>query len=465
MTIIKPHSWSQSQRPLIIASSGGGGHIIAAESLIETLKRNHTDILTYPSYQKPSFKKLSLASLIQKGSEIYHHKWGLKNFKKILPVMMPTPEELLNEMEQLFQKNNLPKNYIDFMLDLQPNGFTFTALFNLLQKTGHASSLFHFTECQNWIDKISQKNVEDKVFQILLEAASKHMPYDTIISTQPIGIPAICKAMVKYNLERQTLENIYQIELPELFMHIFITDIPHKSAKHFFQPIEKLNYLEKKNLTLHMLDLHKENCFLEKKHANTICRYTPETYPIIREAFRKNHPENILIKNNQLKIPNGSIPLSKTEKIATIMLSSSNGTTTLDYIKQLIELKIEHIIIVGPVQKTMLDTIEKLKIQNNTKTQFHLPGFVNSTILSQILKVSDLIILKGGGLSLMEMTPFKLSKKCMVFIHQPTDAHEIKGLTWEVGNTNWFLKYFKKQKKYAFIGNPNNLIEKYQEFK
>ena len=103
--------------------------------------------------------------------------------------------------------------------------------------------------------------------------------------------------------------------------------------------------------------------------------------------------------------------------------------------------------------QTQLDTIAK----DSGKT-INYCGFVASNDLVQILQSSDCILLKGGGMSLMELSAIELKPNSLICLHQPqTDT----GLTlgWEQGNMTWFLQHCHNKNQAVICCNPHRVKE------
>lgn len=460
MTIINSESWLKSKQPLIIATSGGGGHIIAAESLISQLEHQKS-LVPYHYFAPPEPIKFSLSSIIQWACRVYHHARFNHWVKKLLPLSLPSPEELTQELNHLLQKKQqAPQKYIDFMLDIQPNGYVFTALFNYLQKNGDACSLHRITQQQYWLDKIYKQHVHQKIWQLLIHGLTTHKPYDALIITQPIGLAAIVQTINQYNKKRQELTKQFDINIPELFIHLFVTDIAYCSAQHYIKPLNHMTTISKQHLIIHTLDLGFDNQILEKKHATKVFRYIPQNFPIIRSSFKQSSNEKFL---PVLNLKNSILPLSLDQKVASIMLSSSQGDATLRYLETLIDLEFHHIIIVGPVNYKLESEIQALQTVHSFKTKIYTPGFTDAETLSKIFKQSQLIVLKGGGLSLMELAAFPMKPDGLIFIHE-LHSSDGAGLIWEQGNINWFKNYCRYHHKKTLTGTHLTLKKSYLNF-
>jgi spore coat polysaccharide biosynthesis predicted glycosyltransferase SpsG len=120
-------------------------------------------------------------------------------------------------------------------------------------------------------------------------------------------------------------------------------------------------------------------------------------------------------------------------------------------------MNIQHIVIAGQISSDVSEAINTLKPE---KSQIYLPGFLSSENLSALLKETDILILKAGGLSIMEIASTAIAKRCLIGIHQSqSNVHSEadKGLLWEEGNAQWLLNQFPN----ACLVQPKTLKEKW----
>jgi hypothetical protein len=371
-------SWLQASNPLIISSSGGGGHISAAQSLIEQYQQ-HAKILAYHTAQKPSQKSFSSESILEY-LMLLPHLPGIRDLiKQGFKIELPTLAALKQEYAQLIyqQAKNPYRLYIDFLLDWMPNGYLMTALFNLMQRQNHGLSLQALVKNQGMVDQFYKKTIYQQLKQVLLQAGQNGHPYDAIISTQALGIPAICQAVMHYNLQiaRQHLD------YPPIEIHQFITDIPHQFAKHYLSPLQHLQFLEKSFFNIHLLNIHDEVSFIQHKHAKKVWRYEINENPMIRPSLHQAPP----------KLPYGikivhaakeQITILPKNRLAVVMLSSASGQISLDYLLSLINLKIEHIALVGRVPPSLAKKISDLAQEHS---KIYILGQLNAASLGEEL--------------------------------------------------------------------------------
>ena len=450
----------KTKQPLIISSSGGSGHISCTQNIIQNLLQDPNSRITYHYWQKPSQKCLSFETLVRFALSLMNVK-PIKYFlEKSLKVVIPNKKDIILERNALIQQQMQQprRQYVDFILDILPNGYIFTAIFNFMQKIGHAKTLQIIVKNQGFLDFIYQSNTQHKIYHLLETALQNRQPYDAIISTQALGIPGICAAVRQYNQQIPHFESMYDCLVPKLEIQQFITDIPHISAKHFLVPLERLNPLDKTCIKLHLLDIEAHNHFNVETHANEVVRYQPKTNPMIRDDFKKDvhHPcygIHVIHANEYI------ITLTPKQRLAVIMLSSGNGEIALDYIEALIQMRIEHIALVGQANEVLTQALQKL----NHPSVYTL-GHLNGQQISHLLTYTQILIIKGGGLSLMEISSFELPKDSIIFIHKPIDLDtqlQTSGLVWEDGNTDWFLQYCEKNLRKALVTHPSLIRKQY----
>ena len=136
------------------------------------------------------------------------------------------------------------------------------------------------------------------------------------------------------------------------------------------------------------------------------------------------------------------------------MLSSAQGDLTAQYLESLINLNYEQFLIIGELAASSQTKINSIAKESGKIINYC--GFVASNSLVQILQSSDCILLKGGGMSLMELSAIDLKPNALICLHQPqTDT----GLTlgWEQGNMTWFLQHCHNKNQAVICCNPHQV--------
>lgn len=444
-------SWFKADNPLIIASSGGNGHISAAQSLIQQFLHFQKS-LTYHTFPQAS-KKMSLFEQLLLGTLQCANMPILK--KLAIHLHWPHPQQLKKAKIQLINQQNAHPHrfYVDFLVDWLPHGVIYAAFFNLLQSQSNGKSLKKVTKGQETLDRLYKLSISRKIYNELIKAAQQGRPYDIIISTQALGIPGLLHGITRYHQSRKELEKRFKVALPEIRLHQFVTDIPEASALHFLKPLQKLKPSEKKYLSIHLLDLKKKNIFEEQHLADEIYVYPPEQHPIIRSELRQAKKNPSFFGFNYLICQGQSIFIRPKQKLALLMLSSGQGPSSLQYIEQLVNKGIEHIAVVGKIPHSLRHTIKKLQ----SKSKIYMLGHLNAKELAKMLSAAHLLIIKGGGLSLMELASIKLRQDARIYIHHCKEKNQ--GLVWEDGNIEWFLNHCKQNHKKAFITHPEIIAQ------
>lgn len=454
-------TWLACKNPLIIASSGGNGHISAALSLIQQLSQEQKHLKNYYIH-KPKNKKLSIETFV----------WGALYFLNIpliqkissLPqkYYIPSPFQLKKEKSLLLkqQASYQQRPYVDYLLDLLPNGYVYTAIFNLLQSQGHSQSLNTVTKGQPFLDKLYKKTISQKILKLFEQAIAEGHPYDCIISTQAMGLSAMCHAAYTYNQNIKTLEKKYQQKLSSIHIHQFITDIPKACALHFLNPLQKLKPYEKNVLSIHLLELDDKNIFAEQELAKDFYFYSPEHHPIIRPELRKKNYFHDILGFNWIRVGQQMITRLPHQKLAVLMFSSGTGDISLEYLQKIMQNHIKHIALIGKTNPKIQEAIHQIQTQSDCK--IYLLGHLQAKDLRKVLNAAHLLVVKGGGLSLMELASFSLRPDCRIFIHHPQasqNPENAKGLVWEDGNIQWFLDYCQKNHKKAYLTHPQKIAD------
>jgi len=445
-------SWLQASNPLIISSSGGGGHLTAAISLIEQYQQQQT-ILAYHTAQKPSQDSFSFEGLVDHLMLLAHIPAMRQLIRWIHQIELPGLAEVQQEYEQLrLQQAKHPyRLYIDFLLDWMPNGHMMTALFNLMQRQNHGPSLQQLVKNQGFIDKLYKHTIQERLSKTLMDALKHDKPFDAIVSTQALGIPALCRAVARYNLYLMQ----HQKTQPMLEMHQFITDIPHQYAKHYLGPMQTLDYLDKQFLNIHLLNIHDDMSFIPHQHAKKVWLYEPTENPMIRPSLHQAPPA---LAHGVRTVFSRKTPIMilPQERLGVVMLSSANGQISLDYLSSLITIGIEHIALVGKLDSCLHEQIKRISLG---QSNIYMLGQLDAASLGELLQHTHLMVVKSGGLSLMELASFKLHPTSIICLH------EDNGLVWEAGNKQWFIHHCQQQRQQTLVANPQNILQKYQALK
>ena len=442
------------EKPLCLTCSGGGGHRSAMNGLIEQLllnkNSNNVIIKRYKTgMQKPSSSlyALMLHLIIWALSNDFLNKMLHNILIKLSIEGLPPYVDFKQELDRLYESEKdsqiQSRPYIDLLLDLYPAGYEFVAIFNTLQRGDYLKNLNTIVNAQPRSDKMNYRVIYRKILKILSEEAKNGQPFTEIISTQPQSLAAICDAVEKYNQTHQ----------------------PIIGAKNFSLALDNLTKEQKHNMQIYAVcenlkDLKK---YLQNyQDYNSINMFSVHENPMVRHAFKNPELANLYSEQQdcfiKIHTPHGmqEIKIAKNTKIASIMLGSLAGNASLEYAKYLLSTEQYAQIFIFRADNTTLNH-ELLEL---SKTIICLDHQTAST-LAAIMVRSNCVILRGGGLSLMENMALPIIKNKIFLFHHPAQGNENKdsdslstGLSWEDTNINAMIKHIRKHGAFAYKVTP-----------
>lgn len=201
-------------RPLVIASSGGGGLIMAAQTIINNYKAIYGDRVefnTHAAKLESDHSATLLGAIVRIGIWVMSLPWlgnifrdfnnwlGLNN----LPERRYFNEEIqkLNDKRKDDQGNRTQSEYIDMLLDIYPAGYQICAIFNALQANDNMKDMAKTVNKQFLVDLYNYVDVKKTIFNILKMAAAENKPYTELMCTQPMSLAAMTDAVIEYNTQ------------------------------------------------------------------------------------------------------------------------------------------------------------------------------------------------------------------------------------------------------------------------
>ncbi len=194
------------KRPLLIASSGGGGHIAAAKGIIDELKtRDDTEIISHKATLYHNRLSNPLRSVLR--GILYATRFKLVGnawewfHEQMIGSNVLDYDSFWKEIGYL-QDNSLrtpERPYIDLLLDIYSFGYEMAAIFNALQRRDKTQALLETVNKQAISDKIHYQFIKSRIIELLKTQAETGSPYTSIISTQPQSLGAMCDAVIWYN--------------------------------------------------------------------------------------------------------------------------------------------------------------------------------------------------------------------------------------------------------------------------
>lgn len=194
------------KRPLIIASSGGGGHIAAAKGIVDDLRMlGNVDIIQHQAvlYQDRQSNPLRVFfrtllflksfTYVSKAWDWFHQQTGISDVLEY--------HSFWSEIDRLktLAIHQPQRPYVDLLLDLYPFGYEMTAIFNALQRRDQTEELLETIEKQGVNDWAHYVFIKAQIMALLEHQAKIGKPYTSIISTQPQSLSAMCDAVKWYN--------------------------------------------------------------------------------------------------------------------------------------------------------------------------------------------------------------------------------------------------------------------------
>jgi hypothetical protein len=452
--------------PLMLGCSGGAGHNWVLQALSSRLTHlaGHNFVTYIPrdfAGQQHTFTKTSINIAARLSTYI-------KFFSDVLDLPNIPSEDLLSSaISELITQQ--PRIYIDMLLDVYDCGYESAAIWNTLQRTGQISELRKLVALQASNDNKNYTKVFHYFQNILRNAYESGMPYTEIISTQVMGLAALCDAIIDYNIILLTLD----IRATPIVLHQYMTDLPTLGAVHFFHALAALTPKQQQQIKLYGVELNAETLghFFEQHHFNGVYSIPVANNPMVREGFLDPANDNsrkfnisIEIKfkkttmvsecsnaddedafielHKELELESVIIPAY--QKIAVIMLGSQASNDSLRYVKPLLAKDVAKIIIFAGNNTSISDIIP---------TE-HLPfvlilGNQDAAVIAQFMTRADDIFIGCGGSTTMEQLMLPHNPHQKIYIHHADDPSVpdgmSSGIAWEDHNARKLISILSKR--------------------
>ncbi len=461
------------KRPLIIACSGGGGHLSAVECLIAELMQTPNIDLIDHNAQKYKGRKLSLIRcVVTLGVFLQSITWLSKPLRAInqrigstnLPHRHLFNAELLKLKNK--QQNQGQRKYIDVLLDVYPAGYEFAAVFNAFQVHDDIEDIHNTIQHQKLSDNWHYRRVYSYFLQKLQQAARRGMPYTHILSTQSQAMQAICDAVLTYNQSVKQKINIHQ----------YMTDIPSPGAIHFIKPLNRLNHIQKKRIILMLMcnsefDLHASQIQSIGSYQN-IKMLNPSSNPMVKAGFKNPNLELYIKRDNTLYMSVSqqdgvmrTIAIEPADTVISIMLGALGGLAMVDYLEQIIKNipTISHVFLFRGDNVEVDRRVQSLLLEyNGTCPKLHILCFQTDVETAPIMARSDAIILRSGGMSTMEHMAIPIKRNKFFFLHHPRETQTktlTTGLLWEDANADALANFVHAHAANVSKTNPTHIAD------
>jgi effector protein SdbA len=458
---------------MMIGCSGGGGHNAAINGIIDSYSDDKQIFLrTYPPKTQKSRESASEIDLIYRGLTLMSLPLigpliKFIMFYTYLPVL-PQKTLVEQEVQSLFSKDSVDRKYIDMLLDVYPAGHESAALWNVLQKMDQTADLKKLINLQEKSDEANYQSIVNYYKKILREAAEKGEPFTELVSTQAMGLPALCDAVIAYNewVEEQRAQRKDFLPTP-VIIHQYMTDLATEGAVHFFNPLSSLSKKQQQQMKLYGVGLS-EN-LLKKKlpgHAfSSIQDIIPDQNPMIRKGFKDSscdHSASLGQKTIELRL-DGELELfsiEAQENIASIMLGSQAGNDSYEYIESCLQNGCDKVFIFGGKNnRELYDKIQNLIDSDRKRYAGKIIPLGNQSDrpIAALMSRSNTVIIRGGGLSVMEQMAMNHSCAQSIFIHHGnTKEKELtSGISWEDHNVEKLITFLKGKNVHSQKTSPS----------
>ncbi len=457
MRFFNPDEIQIAPRPLLIGCSGGGGHNSAILAITQSLKKKPNYNLDLYQPQEHSFYRVKNHRLYKKmmtGIRLTYDIWLSRFIRWVLQFtpfpLIPTIKEIKDEILNLQKSNTAMRPYIDMLLDVHCAGYESAAIWNVLQKQDRIEDLKKLIAFQGEIDKANYKEVKQYFLSMLINANNSGSPYSEVVSTQAVGLPALCDAVSEYNkFNIRNNQNFIPIEIQQ-----YLTDLPTMGCVHFLSTLASLSDNQRQQMNIHAVGglnqaiARKFN--LENPPFNNVVTVSPTDNPMVRHGFLQSglkeitFEEDIDILAQKINADDQEYAIKSGEKIASIMLGSQAGLDTAKYVAKLMG-TYDKIFVFGgnTAALSLLLDEEELKLPENKhgRTIIRLDN-QDDEHMAPILTRSNLMIIRGGGLSVMEqMAMHHPCGQSIMIHHKDSEKSELtSGIPWEDCNTNALIQ-------------------------
>lgn len=450
-------SWLEIKEhwPLPVSSSGGGGHNAAINALVQHYLKQHlkgefklisTPLPTYvPVKPEEKPRDIMQRSQIELGLGLPGPIKGALNYMG-LPAL-PNTKEIKEEVNRLIKLNSQSRSYVDMLLDVYPTGYEHTAIWNTLQKQDKTDVLKKLIELQKNNDYFNYTTVYQYFTKTLVQAAFNGNPYTEIISSQAMALSALCDAVINYNSQIAS-----QYSLPPIIIHQYLTDIPSKGAVHFLTPLKNLNVKQRSSIVLYGVHLFDTEDFNLDGFANLV-NIDPKNNPMVREGFYDPELEKIASLDSDVNLSvqcddkkDEVHTILKNQQIASIMLGSQASIDTIEYVKHLVQSCLfEKIFVYGGKTEHLHGGLMAI---DSSKVEMILLDSQDDWHSAPILARSNMVIVRGGGLSMMELMalPHPLGQIILVHSKEDTEGKLTSGISWEDCNVDKLETYLNSNK-------------------
>ncbi len=139
----------------------------------------------------------------------------------------------------------------------------------------------------------------------------------------------------------------------------------------------------------------------------------------------------------------------------------------MDYVKHLIDKGYDHIFLFGGMNKAIAQGVDAILDSYPStqrafiKNRIHCLGNQSDIEMGPIMTRSDSVVIRGGGLSIMEQMSMPLMSDKSVLIHHEdnTEDEELtSGLSWEDSNADRLIDFLTEKGAFALKTSPSTFL-------
>jgi effector protein SdbA len=383
--------------------------------------------------------------------------------------------------------------YVDMLLDICPAGYESAAWYNAAYLSLSSKDITAMTSYQRAAEQSNYSSVFQKILNSLMVAAKQTKPYTSIISTQALSINAICDAVLYYNNSfLPQFNKAHDLSYPPISIAQYLTDLPTIGCNHFMDALEALSLEQRQTIEInavYMSDSISKGYFDGEHGFKAIHQIEPCANPMVRSAFKAptlkrftetytecalNYIAYKLNPKTQAFEACGqeTLIIEPQKKVASIMLGSLATTASADYVKHLLEQGYETVFVFGGLNSDISKRLDKLiasyphEQQELINKKIVRLGNQSDVEMAPIFTRSNCIVMRGGGLSVMEQMAMPAIKEKIVLMHHEDrndDAELTSGLSWEDSNADRLINYLAEQKVVAIKTSPGRCISALKE--
>jgi effector protein SdbA len=504
------------QRPLVVAVSGGGGHLTAAKAIIGDLENEHGENLQKPLHKAFLYRdrefsfdrfiiwfgvwimSIPVLGAICRGisrllgypalpdQKVFWQELRKLELGEISPTPVNGPNPSIHEERSVKGRN---REYVDMLLDIYEDGYEYASIYNGLQVGGKIEDLPLMTKNKALAEKNHYSKVYAQFLRMLITAADNGQPYTQLISTQVLSLGALCDAVRFYNLHYIPKRNqTHDDQLPSIYIHQYMTDLPSIDCTHYYESLGELNPDQKQQMYVHAVNISQAMIEAHLKGFKGICNIDPQKNPMVRAGFKDPNLSQYLNTETTHKLSVNSYTKTGTQwilnkeqdeievaagaKVATIMIGSLASHDSLEYLKSLLNEGYDKIVVFGGLNDHLFAGIQKLvdtyplAEREAICRRIVRLGNQGDKEMAPIMTRSNTVVIGGGGLTVMEQMALPLlAQKTILINHKDRNDHQplSTGVVWEDGNVNKLIEFLSEKNVFVRKTTPRrfklNLLE------